>query len=244
MPTYRLDLGYDGTGFHGYAHQPEVRTVQGVLEGALFRITGPVETVVAGRTDAGVHAWGQVVSFSSGLDLDGPAVARSLNKMLAPEVVVWACATVPDGFDARFSAKTRTYRYRVLARPVPDPFLHRTTWHVAHPLDREAMQQAAAHLIGEHDFASFCRRAAGRGTVREVLAAEWVRESADLLCFEVTAGSFCHQMVRSFVAACVAVGRGRLAPDDMPRILEARDRNAAAGAAPPHGLVLWQVSYE
>jgi len=240
MGTYRLDLAYDGKGFRGWAKQPGMRTVQGELEAALSRRLGPTDTVVAGRTDAGVHARGQVVSFSAERDVDPDGLAQSLNKRLAPEIVVWRCQTVEEGFSARFSAVSRTYRYRVLARPLPDPFLARTTWHVKDRLDLEAMQRAAAWFVGQHDFASFCRR--GRSTLRTVVSAEWVRKD-DLIDFWITAASFCHQMVRSLVAIAVEVGMGSINADDLPAIIAAKDRSVTKGAAPPHGLMLWEVGY-
>ena len=149
----------------------------------------------------------------------------------------------PDSFDARFSATMRTYRYLVLNEPIHDPMLAGTAWHVPGPLDVHAMNAAAAHFIGEHDFASFCRFREGRSTEREVLAASWARVDAGLIRFDVTATSFCQQMVRSLVALCVDVGRGRVDPGAVPGIIAARDRNAARGVAPPQGLTLMEVAY-
>jgi len=243
MPTYRLDLSYDGSGFHGYARQPTVRTVQGELEAVLARILEPVDTVVAGRTDAGVHARHQVVSFPTAKPVDPDRLARSLTKLLAPEIVVYAAARAPDGFSARFSATRRTYRYRVLNRPYPDPLRRTTSWHVREPLDLGAMNRAVGYLVGEHDFASFCRRREGASTVRTVLSAMWSAQSGGILELEIAGTAFCHQMVRSIVAFSVEVGRGRIEPGATPRVLRARDRNEARGAAPSHGLVLWQVHY-
>lgn len=243
MPVYRLQIAYDGTDFHGYAAQPGLPTVQGVLEEALTRRLGPVSTVVAGRTDAGVHARGQVVSFSLERPTDPDLLVRALNRMLPDSVVVGSCEPAAGDFDARFSATSRSYRYRVLATTLRDPFEHRYSWHVPEPLDTAAMRQAAAAFIGEHDFASFCRRAEGRSTVRTVLASDWMADGR-FLEYRVTATSFCHQMVRSLVALMVEVGRGRVDADAMPAILEARDRAAAKGAAPPHGLFLWSVGYD
>lgn len=242
MPTYRLDLAYDGSPFHGYAKQPTVRTVQGDLEAALFAHTGPVATVVAGRTDAGVHATGQVVSFSCDSELDEGRVARSLNRRLRPAIAVRHVRRVGDDFHARFSATGRQYEYRVLTDPVHDPFLAATTWHVAEALDADAMNEAAAWFVGEHDFASLCRRADGVSTIREVRWAGWGRDG-DVLRYSVAAASFCHQMVRSMAALCVDAGRGRVAPAAVPTILGELDRNAARGVAPPHGLTLVAVAY-
>jgi tRNA pseudouridine38-40 synthase len=242
VPTYRLDLAYDGSGFHGYARQPGMRTVQGVLEDALFLHTGPVETVVAGRTDARVHARHQVVSFDSDRNLHLDRVAKSLNAMLGGEVVVHSLRVAPPGFNARFSATARAYRYRVADAPVPDPLARHLQWHVRGPLDEAAMGEAAACFVGEHDFASLCLRAPDKTTVRTVHHAAWNRSGA-VLEFDVAGKAFCHHMVRSMVALSVEAGRGRLAAESIAGILDAKDRNAARGAAPAHGLVLWEVSY-
>lgn len=257
MPTYRIDLAYDGSGFHGYAANPGVRTVQGELERSLTAVLGSTpETVVAGRTDAGVHAWDQVVSFETDTDLDSDRLRGSLSAMLGPEVTVRGLSLVDDGFDARFSAVSRTYRYFVDDRLAPNPLHRHSVWHVGTPLDAVAMADAATAFVGEHDFASFCRAAEGKTTIRRVLSAAWWRDSdglaprdepvaegGGLLVFEVTANAFCHQMVRSLVALSVEIGRGRVPVSAIPSIFEARDRNAARGAAPPHGLILWRVEY-
>ena len=244
MPNYRLDLSYDGTEFRGFARQSEVRTVQGEVEVALERVLGvPVESVCAGRTDAGVHARHQVVSFSAEVEAEPSRIVRSINRMLGPEIAAIACAVVPDDFDARFSATWRSYRYRVLNAPSPDPLIHRTAWHVADVLDVEAMNRAAAGFVGEHDFASFCRRAEGRSTVRRVIEAPWARDAA-LYVFSIRAGAFCHQMVRSITGFCVDAGRGRVDPDSVGAVLAARHRNAGRPMAPAHGLILWEVGYE
>ena len=243
MPTYRLDIGYDGSGFHGYARQPNVRTVQGELENALATLCGiHIDTEVAGRTDAGVHARHQVVSFRA-TALDAHRVAKSLRKLLAPEISIVRCVEVDDGFSARFSATYRRYRYLVLNRPHLDPLRRHVTWHVAEPLDVVAMGMSAKAMVGEHDFASFCRKAEGKSTVRTVLDAGWQACSDDILQFDVRGLAFCHQMVRSLVAFCVEVGRGRIDPEVTEEVLDARDRNRARGAAPSNGLILWEVCY-
>jgi tRNA pseudouridine38-40 synthase len=242
VPTYRLTISYDGTDFHGYAVQPNVRTVQGELEKALRHHTGGVETHVAGRTDAGVHAIGQVVSFTTATDLDADRVRRSLNRQLGPEIAVLMAGAAPDDFHARFSATGRSYRYTILNREVPNPFRARTSWHVPDPLDLAAMNAAAAAFVGEHDFASFCRKADDTATVRRVDWAAWRRADTTVV-FDVAASSFCHQMVRSLVAQCVDVGRGRVEATSIPAVMAARNRNASRGAAPPHGLSLVAVAY-
>lgn len=220
-----------------------VRTVQGDLEAALSRLIGPTETFVAGRTDAGVHATGQVVSFSTTEQLDTERIARALNKMLGPEIAALRVTKAGDGFHARFSAAARQYRYLVLNRAAPDPFLAGRVWHVTSPLDAEAMNAAAAVMEGEHDFASFCRREGEAPTVRTVVWSRWHRDG-DLVELSIAASSFCHQMVRSITALCVEVGRGRRAASDAMPILDARVRAAASGAAPAHGLTLVAVAYD
>ncbi|MDQ3781836.1 MAG: tRNA pseudouridine(38-40) synthase TruA [Actinomycetota bacterium] len=243
MTTYRIDLAYDGTGFYGYARQDTVRTVQGELEAALLPFTGPVATYVAGRTDRGVHAAGQVVSLTTDVEVDTARVVRSLNRRLGPEISVATMVAVPDGFHARFSAVGRAYRYLVIDGDTPDPFLARFAWHLGHRLDVGAMDRAAAVLIGEHDFASFCRQAGERSTVRLVRTARWERYRPDLVAFTVEASSFCHQMVRSVVATCARIGRGAMPVESMADVLAGGDRALTPGPAPPHGLTLLRVDY-
>ena len=244
MVVVRIDLAYDGTGFHGFARQRGVRTVQGELESALERVLGrPVETTCAGRTDAGVHARHQVVSFA-GPHLDDPErLRRSLAGLLGPEMAIRSVAEAEEGFDARFGPVRRHYRYFIDPSDAPDPLTRTWVWAVGKEVDVEAMNAASAGLIGAHDFASFCRRREGATTEREVLSAAWVVRSP-LLVFEVSARAFCHQMVRSMTGLCVDVGLGRVPADSVGDVLAARDRNAVGTVAPPHGLVLWEVSFD
>jgi tRNA pseudouridine38-40 synthase len=240
----RLLVAYLGTAFHGFAAQRGVTTVAGTLGEALERVLRhPVELTCAGRTDTGVHAWGQVVSLDVRSDADLGRMQGSLNKMLAPAIVVRDVAWAPAGFDARRWASSRTYRYRVLCSPVPDPLRAATQWHVGQPLDLRAMQQACDPLLGEHDFTSFCRRAPGASLVRRVLRAEWHDLGQGRLCFEIESVAFCHQMVRSIVGTIVEVGLGRRRAGDITEVLAARTRAAAGPMAPPQGLCLWQVKY-
>ncbi|MHB1445546.1 MAG: tRNA pseudouridine(38-40) synthase TruA [Acidimicrobiales bacterium] len=269
-----MTLAYDGTGFRGFAAQRGVTTVAGVLADALHSVIGhPVQITCAGRTDAGVHAAGQVIHFDldparsraayATATPDTAAIRRSLNRMLAPAVVVREAELGAPGFDARRSAQWRRYCYVVLNREDPDPFLAATTWHVEAPLDLRAMQLSCDPIHGEHDFAAFCRQPPGDGsTVRRVSRAGWsvlsvssvappgrrVRpgrgaEGDCLLCFEIVAGAFCQQMVRSLVGTMVDIGRGRKTAGDMAWILRSLDRANAGSPAPPQGLCLEEVGY-
>ena len=240
----KLVLAYDGTDFHGWAKQPRVRTVQGVLENALGRIFDDVPSIsVAGRTDAGVHARGQVVSFPTADDIDPARVQRAVNGMLAPELVVVRAVSAPEGFDARHSATAREYVYRIDLGPVPDPFTARFVWHRPAHLSVGAMRRGARSFLGEHDFASFCRA--------PKLAASTIRRLDRLAVFRVgdrmeitaRANSFLHQMVRSLVGTLISIGEERISPDAIPSILKTRDRSSAGPVAPPHGLTLDRVSY-
>ncbi len=242
MPTYRLDIAYDGAGFHGYAKQPDVRTVQGELEKVLAPYTGDAPTVVGGRTDKGVHASEQVVSFSCD-DLDTARVLRSLNSQLAPEIAARRLLEVPDDFNARFSATGRAYRYRINNAQVHDPLTAATTWTYDLPLDVDAMNDAVEPLVGRHDFVAFCRKQAGLSTEREVFWLWWRRDD-EMVELSIGANSFCHQMVRSIVGVSVEVGRGRISPDAVPGILASRERHRSAGAVPAHGLVLVAIAYD
>jgi tRNA pseudouridine38-40 synthase len=251
----KLVVAYDGGGFHGFADNAGVRTVMGVLTDALSRVVrAPVALTGAGRTDAGVHAWGQVVSGDLPDDTDLDGVVRRLNKLCAPAVAVRSAARTDDDFDARFSARWRHYRYDVWNAAVPNPLLAGRAWHVVHPLDLASMTAAGAHVVGEHDFSSFCRRPPleegrpERSLVRSVMhvgwsEVPWALDDGRLLRFEIRANAFCHQMVRSIVGTLVDVGAGKYAAGDLPAMLAAARRDAAGQVAPPHGLTLWEVGY-
>jgi tRNA pseudouridine38-40 synthase len=242
VAVVRLDLAYDGSGFRGFARQPRVRTVEGVLLDALERVVRRRPRLsAAGRTDAGVHAEGQVVSFQG--DEDPERIQRALNAMLGPEVVVLRARRAPEEFDARHSASSREYRYRIRTAGLPDPFTARYEWHRPGDYRLSAMRRAASLLEGEHDFRSFCRAPAdGSSTVRRLDRLS-VRREGDLLFVRARANSFLHQMVRSLVGTLVAVGEGRMDPEAVPEVLEARSRAAAGPIAPPDGLVLVRVHY-
>jgi tRNA pseudouridine38-40 synthase len=250
MSRIRLLVAYDGTDFHGFAENAGVRTVGGVLRGAIEQVTGAdVELTAAGRTDAGVHAWGQVVSLEIPAGVDLGRLQRSVNGLLRPAVVVRLAEPAPEGFDARFSAQWRRYRYTVLNRPAPDPFAARTAWHVPEPLALTALRLGADPLVGEHDFTSFCRAprvaegAAPASLVRRVTDVGWESDRTGVLTFEIRANAFCHQMVRSIVGLLVDVGRGRRRAGDVLAVLRAKDRGGVGNIAPAHGLCLWEVGY-
>lgn len=245
----RATVAYDGGPYHGFAVNEGVRTVGGDLTEALTKcLRQSVALTCAGRTDTGVHAWGQVVSFDAPDSADLLGVRTAVNRMLAPAIAIRALESAPAGFDARFDATSRTYRYKVLNREVPDPFLAATAWHYPRSLNIDAMNGAAAFLVGEHDFSSFCRRqhradGAEKSRVRRVLRAEWDAEDDNLLRFEIEASSFCHQMVRSISGTLVDIGAERRPPEAMATILAAKDRSGVPNLAPSHGLCLWSVSY-
>lgn len=222
-----------------------------LLEAMATVLRQPVELSMSGRTDAGVHGWGQVLSGDLPGDTNLDDLARRINKLCASEVSIREAAWAAADFDARFSATSRRYRYHVWNDPAPNPLLAATSWHVHRPLDLAAMQAALPALHGEHDFTSFCRRAkvpeqlAPPSLVRILHELSWTRlDDSPLLRFEIAGSAFCHQMVRSIVGTTVDVGLGRIDAVAMPEILAARDRSVAGAVAPPIGLVLWHVGYD
>jgi tRNA pseudouridine38-40 synthase len=242
----RIDLAYDGAPFRGFARQPDVRTVQGDLEDALSKLFhGDVTTVAAGRTDAGVHALGQVASTQDAPeDIDLIEVRDSLNGMLSPHVSVIQCSRVAGDFHARHSARSRTYVYAILEGDVPDPFLARTSLNHPEPLALDAMNEAAGHLVGAHDFSSFGRVAEPNASAERVLYELRGSRQGRILTVRARANGFLQQMVRSLVGTLVQVGEGKRDPGEIVEILDARDRAAAGPVAPPHGLCLVSVEYD
>jgi tRNA pseudouridine38-40 synthase len=254
----RLDLAYDGTGFAGWGIQPQLRTVQGVIEEALatiLRLTTPARLIVAGRTDAGVHASGQVVhvdlpTFASFENTDGSFDLQEFENRLAgilkrdPDVVLRRASVAPEGFDARFSAMARRYEYRLQddARAYNPLERYRSVW-TPKPLDVDQMNETAASMLGLRDFGAFCRPRPGATTVRELLEFEWRRESDGVVVCHIMADAFCHSMVRSLVGACVATGNGRIQQAELEAVRDGAERTALFKVMPPHGLNLVEVIY-
>jgi tRNA pseudouridine38-40 synthase len=242
----RIDLSYDGTEFRGFARQPDVRTAQGDLEAALTKLLNrEVFTVGAGRTDAGVHALGQVVGLSDAPDdLDLVKLRDMLNRSLSDDISVTACIAADPSWHARFSARSRLYVYAILQSEVPDAFLARTSLYHPEPLDSAAMNEAAGHLVGPRDFTSFGRLPEPDASAERILYELRVTRDGGLLRVRARANAFIQQMVRSLVGTLIQIGEGKRAPAEMPQVLAARDRGAAGPVVPPRGLCLVSVEYD
>ena len=245
MPNWKLTIAYDGTRFAGWARQPGLRTVQDILEEGVGRILGGalVSLTVAGRTDAGVHATGQVASFEAGRE-PPDRLAERINAVLPRDVAVLAAERAPDGFDARRWARSRSYRYRVLASPVRDPFeAGRALWW-SYPVDRAALDHCAAALAGEHDFTAFTpTQTEHRRFERVIGSAAWLDESDRVLAFEITADAFMRSMIRVLVGTMLEVAGGRRAVEEFVALLDGAPREAAGETAPAHGLYFTGVAF-
>ena len=245
MARFKLILEYDGAAYHGWQVQPGLTTIQGLLQEALGRLAGaPVAVTGAGRTDAGVHALGQVVSFEATLRLSPAVLQRALNAQLPRDIVVVQAAEAAPDFDARFSARSKRYRYTLLRRAYPSAWHAGRVLFVPYALDTTAMIEAASTLVGCHDFSAFrAGTCAARSPVRTVHQAQW-RAEGDFWHFEITANAFLQHMVRILVGTLLEVGRGRRNPASLTDLLASRDRRRAGKTAPPHGLCLVEVHYE
>jgi tRNA pseudouridine38-40 synthase len=246
----RVDLSYDGTGFAGWAAQPGQRTAEGVLSetlGHVLRLPAAVRLTVAGRTDSGVHARGQVAHADLPADAwaaHADAALRRLSRALPPDLRVRSIGVAPDGFDARFSALWRRYAYRVCDDPArADPLRRHDTLWTPRPLDLAVMNEAAALLLGEHDFAAFCRKREGATTVRALRRLEWARDDDGVAVGCVVADAFCHNMVRALVGALLPVGEGSRPVSWPAEVLAATVRDPAVRVVPAHGLSLEEVRY-
>jgi len=239
----KLTVEYDGTNYHGWQIQPTGETIQSVLERAVSTfLRKPTRVTGSGRTDAGVHALGQVVNFHSGKDFDPYRIQRALNALTPVDITIKEVEIVADSFDARRDGRARVYEYRILNRSTPSPFHLNRAWRLHEPLDLQAMREAIHCLLGEHDFSSF--RAAGCDAVhavRRVFGSDLERRG-DLIVYEVEATAFLRHMVRNIVGTLVEIGSARR-PPDLGALLAARDRTQAAATAPPHGLCLAEIRY-
>lgn len=243
--TFKITVEYDGTDFHGWQRQKSDPTVQARIEAALLTMTGRSITVAgSGRTDAGVHALGQVASFTCETQLSDKALLHGLNALLPDSIVVRKCLQVEHGFHARFSAAGKTYRYRILNRRSPSAIDRRYVWHVARPLDRNAMRAAIGRIVGTHDFSAFEASGSPRShSTRTVARAVLREEEKRLLVLEIEADGFLRHMVRNIVGTLVDVGLGKTSVEQFEAILQSKDRSRAGVTAPPQGLFLVSVSY-
>jgi tRNA pseudouridine38-40 synthase len=243
VTSVKLELEYDGSGFRGWAKQPGLRTVQGELEAALATVLREtVELTVAGRTDTGVHALGQVASYESDAEVPGDLTKR-LNGVGSDDIAVLGAEPAHDGFDARRDATSRTYRYRVLARSSPNPFERGRALWWPHRLDRETLNACAAALLGTHDFTAFTPTQTDHVRFdRQILGAAWTWDS-DIASFRITADAFMRNMVRVLVGTQLEVASGRRTPGNFQALLQGAPRSEAGDTAPPHGLYLESVSY-
>ena len=249
MRNLKIILSYDGAEFAGWQVQPDATTVQGTLASAIGRVTG--EKVLpqgSGRTDAGVHALAQVVTFVTSSSVPTGNFVKALNDILPASVRVIEVTEMPPEFHARHSALAKNYRYRIFRGAICPPFLARYVWHYPYPLHEQEMTRAAGRVVGEKDFTSFAAvdpergRAAGTSNVRTIFSSSWERAGEELI-YRVRGSGFLHHMVRNLVGTFILVGRGTLQPEDVTRILEARDRSAAGATAPASGLYLASVEY-
>ena len=246
MPRYCALVEYDGSAYYGFQRQREGQpTIQAALESALGEVGHrPISITGAGRTDSGVHALGQVITFNMEWQHGSEVLQRALNANLPADIAILQLNEVSSTFHPRFDARRRTYAYHVYNAPVRSPLRRQRSWHVLRPLDVERMNQAATHLIGVRDFATFGQPPQGESTVRELFAAGWQRPEDELLVFSVTANAFLYRMVRSLVGSLKLVGEGAWTVEDFVAALQARDRSRSGTPAPPYGLYLVSVAYD
>ncbi len=243
--TFKLIIEYDGSDFHGWQRQKKDRTVQETIEQALTAMTREKVTVIgSGRTDAGVHALGQVAGFKTRSRLDAPVFLSGLNSLLPGDVVVRACEQMPDNFHARFDVTCKRYRYHILNRPIPPAIGRQFVWHIRKPLDTVAMAEAAATLMGTHDFKAFEGTGSPREhSVRTVTGSAFKDTGGGSLTYDIEANGFLRFMVRNIVGTLVEVGLGKLDTQAVRTILQSKDRSRAGPTAPPQGLFLIDVAY-
>lgn len=245
LKNFKLTIEYDGGAYHGWQRQATDPTIQEEIEKALLTMTGAkVALTGSGRTDAGVHAWGQVANFLCKTNLSHDVFQRGLNSLLSRDIVITACTRVPDSFNARYDAKSKTYHYKILNRRLPAAIGRQYFWHIPPKLDLSAMRRACRHIIGTHDFKAFEGAGSPRAhTTRRVIHADLVKDHEGYLIFEIEGDGFLRFMVRNIVGTLVDVGLGKNTAKDFKRILLSKDRNLAGVTAPPQGLFLMQVNY-
>lgn len=243
--NFKLTIEYDGTRFHGWQRQKGLPTIQEAVRDAILAVTQQTVPVFgSGRTDAGVHALGQVASFACDTRLAPATLQKALNSLLDDDIVVTDCQEVPLDFHAQYSTKSKTYQYRILNREIPAALCRRYAWHIKKPLEMKAMQAALPAIIGRHDFSSFEGVGSPRTSPeRHVTEASFTAQPGGYIVFEITADGFLKHMVRNIVGTLVDVGLGRTAPEAVAAILAARDRSRAGATAPAHGLFLVRVCY-
>jgi len=244
MRNVKMTLEFDGTNYLGWQSQARGRTVQTILEEAVRKILGKRSPILAsGRTDSGVHVLAQVVNVKGNFPMDDKALLRALNSMLPPEIAVTKAETVPADFNALKNAKWKKYRYQIHNSETRSVFDHRSSWHIIAPLNLAAMKKAAKFLVGRHDFASFMgSNSSVKTSIRNIISLE-IKKRGKMVIIEVVADGFLKQMVRNITGTLVETGRGRIKPEKMKDILEAKDRRKAGQTAPPQGLFLVEVGY-
>ncbi|MEA1948015.1 MAG: tRNA pseudouridine(38-40) synthase TruA [Thermodesulfobacteriota bacterium] len=245
LKNFKITIEYDGTAYHGWQRQADDRTIQGEIEKALMTITGNKVTLTgAGRTDAGVHAFGQVANFHCRTALDPGVFLKGLNSLLPKDIVITRCTQVSVKFHARYDAKSKSYHYRILNRDLPAAIFRQYAWHIRKRLNLDAMLNSLCYIIGTHDFKAFEGTGSPRAnTIRSVMHADIEKMDDGYLVFKIQGNGFLRFMVRNIVGTFVDVGLGKITPRDINRVLVSKDRNLAGITAPAHGLFLMQVNY-
>ena len=245
VKNFKITIEYDGGNYHGWQRQKNDRSIQAEIEKALLKINGEQITVTgSGRTDAGVHALGQVANFRCRTHLGPEVFQRALNSLLPEDIIIQDCSQVGEAFHARYDALSKVYHYKILNRPMPAAIGRQYAWFIRKKLSLEAMRTASLHIIGEHDFKSFEGAGSPRSsTVRHVKMANLIESRTELLTFEIEANGFLRFMVRNILGTLVDVGLDKVTPDGFKHILESKDRTHAGATAPAHGLCLTVVKY-
>ncbi len=245
LKSFKLIIEYDGTAYHGWQRQKDLPTIQGEIENALAKMTAQNITLMgSGRTDAGVHAMAQVAHFKCHTRIPPQAFQRGLNSLLENDIVVKSCAQADQNFHARYNVKSKTYRYRILNRPLPEAIGRQYAWFIPQRLDAGAMRTAVAHILGSHDFKAFEGTGSPRSnTRRHIFKAELIQNAGDYLDIVIEADGFLKFMVRNIVGTLADVGRGKITARSFKEILISKNRNLAGATAPPHGLCLIKVTY-